>query len=409
MPRGFGKDDGARVKADITENEPTSFFYRNSISVSVPRLHDDLDALPGDEGEEERLFGAVSEDGDCYNDEDTISECGGEDYYDEDSGMLNVTLKNNVAVQVLIDKEINASTKIVDYYSSGNVFNSSLKDECLLIAIYVHHMYLTQPNNFKRIMSRDDGWLSPHIMDKLNDLVKCLENEFGQNVNGRGHWDEVALMRKLCACDIDDDHITLLKDRPKLAISQIRRDNSSNRLDSYFTYILKHSINNKNRYRIGKLFSHGDKGVFSNDKPCILSLKDKHFYNIWGYDFLFNDIDTPKIGSKQTCGSSPQYKKLFCLHCMVSYSSDSLHICCGRCHCCLGTDEDHVRRGDSREFFCNDCGRAFLQVSCYEGHKAKKLHGEYESYCDFLCTLHNCDECRKDFGLSIKCRHFGKK
>ena len=176
MPRGFGKDDGARVKAAITENEPTSFFSRNSISVSVPRLHDDLDALPGDEDEEERLFGAVSEDGDCYNDEDTISECGGEDYYDEDSGMLNVTLKNNVAVEVLIDKEINASTKIVDYYSSGNVFNSSLKDECLLIAIYVHHMYLTQPNNFKRIMSRDDGWLSPHIMDKLNDLVKCLEN-----------------------------------------------------------------------------------------------------------------------------------------------------------------------------------------------------------------------------------------
>ena len=92
-------------------------------------------------------------------------------------------------------------------------------------------------------------------------------------------------MRKLCACDIDDDRITLLKDRPKLAISQIRCDNSSNRLDSYFTYILKHSINNKNRYRIGKLFSHGDEGVFSNDKPCILSLKDKHFYNIWGYDF----------------------------------------------------------------------------------------------------------------------------
>ena len=270
VPKGFGKDDGARVEADITENEPMSFFSRNSISVSVPRLHDDLDALPGDEDEEERLFGAVSEDGDCpNNDEDTISECGGEEYYDEDSGTLNVTLKNNVALEVLIEKEIDASTKIVHYCSRGNVFNSSLKDECLLIAIYVHHMHLTQPNNFKRIMSRDDGWLSPRIMDKLNDLVKCLENEFGQNVNGRGHWDEVALMRKLCARDIDNDRI--LKDRPpKLAISQIRRDNSSNRLGSYPTYILKHSVNNKNCCRIKKLFSHGDKGVFSNDKPCIL-------------------------------------------------------------------------------------------------------------------------------------------
>ena len=26
VPRGFGKDDGARVEADITESEPTSFF-----------------------------------------------------------------------------------------------------------------------------------------------------------------------------------------------------------------------------------------------------------------------------------------------------------------------------------------------------------------------------------------------
>ena len=279
VPRGFGKDDGARVEADITENEPTSFFSRNSISVSVPRLHDDLDALPGDEDEEERLFGTVSEDGDCpNNDEDTISECGGEEYYDEDSGMLNVTLKNNIALEVLIHKEINASTKIVDYYSRGNVFNSSLKDQCLLIVIYVHHMDLTQPNNFKRIMSHDNGWLSPHIMGKLNDLVKCLGNEFGQNVNGRGHWDEVALMRKLCARDIDNDLV--LKDRPKLAISRIRRDNSSNRLDSYPMYILRHSVNNKNCCRIEKLFSHGDKGVFSSDKPCILLLKDKHFYNV---------------------------------------------------------------------------------------------------------------------------------
>ena len=74
--------------------------------MSVPRLHDNLDALLGDEDEEERLFGAVSEDSDCYNDKDTISECGGEEYYDEDSGTLNVTLKNNFALEVLIDKEI---------------------------------------------------------------------------------------------------------------------------------------------------------------------------------------------------------------------------------------------------------------------------------------------------------------
>ena len=59
--------------------------------------------------------------------------------------------------------------------------------------------------------------------------------------------------------------------------------------------------------------------------------------------------------------------------------------------------------------FCDNCGRYFLQESCFESHKALKLCGEYKSYCEFLCTLRNCDECRRAFNLSIKCRHFGKK
>ena len=58
---------------------------------------------------------------------------------------------------------------------------------------------------------------------------------------------------------------------------------------------------------------------------------------------------------------------------------------------------------------CDHCGRMFLQEFCYESHKAKKLRGKYESYCDFLCILLNCDNCRRDFSLSVKRRHFGKK
>ena len=112
--------------------------------------------------------------------------------------------------------------------------------------------------------------------------------------------------------------------------------NSSKEISYYPTYILKHSVDNKNRCKIGKLFSCGDNGVFSSDRPCILLLRKDHFYNVWGHDSLFDDVDNPRIGSKRKCGSSPRYKKLFCLRCMVSYANDHLHICKGRCHRCLG-------------------------------------------------------------------------
>ena len=98
-----------------------------------------------DEQEEEWLFG-VSDD-DNGNDENDDSDCG-EDYYDEDAGTCE-SFQNVVALQVLIDREITSSDKIVDYYSIRHVFNTILEKECLLIAIFVHHVFLTQSNNFK--------------------------------------------------------------------------------------------------------------------------------------------------------------------------------------------------------------------------------------------------------------------
>ena len=64
---------------------------------------------------------------------------------------------------------------------------------------------------------------------------------------------------------------------------------------------------------------------------------------------------------------------------------------------------------DFEERVCEDCGRKFLHEYCYISHKATKLKGEHISYCSFLCTLLNCDDCRQDFSLSLRCRHFGKK
>ena len=88
----------------------------------MPRLrNDDMDILPGDEDEEEALFGLISDEEDQGNEnDDIISEGGGEDYFDEDNGTFTV-FKNKVALDVLIDKEIFASNKITDYYELGKI------------------------------------------------------------------------------------------------------------------------------------------------------------------------------------------------------------------------------------------------------------------------------------------------
>ena len=62
----------------------------------------------------------------------------------------------------------------------------------------------------------------------------------------------------------------------------MRRENSNYEISMYPTFVLQY-ICEKNKSHIIKLFSCGDDGIFSNDRPCVLLLKDKHFYNVWKY------------------------------------------------------------------------------------------------------------------------------
>ena len=114
-------------------------------------------------------------------------------------------------------------------------------------------------------------------------MASHLNKRFGENEHGRGHWDEILAIRDLCICD-SNSNIMLLRERPKLAISRIRCDSCSNDLRTFPTCILQYSVDNKNCCSIMKLFSCSDDGIFSNNKPCVLLLKDAHFYNVWGYD-----------------------------------------------------------------------------------------------------------------------------
>ena len=164
IPRGFGKeDDDDDIVADVNEVPSPSFPFKSVVNVNVPRLPRNMDMLnnDNDDDEEERLFGAVSDDDgdekDVNNEE--------EDYYDEDAGTLNnVVLQNNIALQVLINREMDDSDKIMKLfscgddgifycYAKGRVFDTPLRNECLLISVYVHYLSVTQSNNFKRIMN----------------------------------------------------------------------------------------------------------------------------------------------------------------------------------------------------------------------------------------------------------------
>ena len=171
---GFGKTDDV-FEPEIIPGEELS-PDKEYLSVKIPRLSKDkeMNVLPpDDDDEEERLFGPMTDD---ENDEEEVvsNSLGEDDYYDEDHGMLNDVFKNQVALNVLMDTEIKNSSRIRDYYDLGRVEHTELKGECLLISIYIHHLYLTQPKNFKRLMNREGSWITPRFLSRLIEFSKKL-------------------------------------------------------------------------------------------------------------------------------------------------------------------------------------------------------------------------------------------
>ena len=158
---------------------------------------------------------------------------------------------------------------------------------------------------------------------------------------------------------------------------------------TYPTYVLRY-VNEGTKSCIEKVFSCGDNStIFANNRPCALLLKDSHYLNIWDYLSLFNEIDCPSITRKnRNKGSRERYKKRFCLQCMVFFSNERLHICQGICEKCLEKIENHLGSNFSDgDIKCKECDRAFPNEFCFESHKAKKLYGEFQSYCDYLSSL----------------------
>ena len=119
IARGFGEPGGEKFEPEIVKGSDNGI---DSLSIQIPRLrNEEMDILPGDDDEEERLFGSISGDDE---DGDVVSESG-EDFLDEDDGTFNV-YKNKSALDIFIDKEIHDSNKITDYYELGKIKRTDL-------------------------------------------------------------------------------------------------------------------------------------------------------------------------------------------------------------------------------------------------------------------------------------------
>ena len=135
--RGFGDPPTGDMDGDFLP-EVVCEGGGQSCSVAIPPLieHFHPDALPGNHEEEHALFGDITDnDDDCDTEDDAPSD-DDDNYFDEDNGMCEV-LQNNAALDVFLTNELASFSPSVmhDYYELGEVQNTILQGECLLISL----------------------------------------------------------------------------------------------------------------------------------------------------------------------------------------------------------------------------------------------------------------------------------
>ena len=265
-----------------------------------------------------------------------------DDEFDDDEGRL---LFNLDAINRMIDA--NVLNKLHDY----SVDSGSLSKECLLVALYVGYLRLTQPNNFNRIISKGRGWMSDRVARRLEGIAKSLGE-----AKGRGHWEEVVCIQSLLVDTFNFTPFYVMS--PSNDFLCTYRQNCEKELHSYPVYVLTHELGRGKRSHFKKLYGVNDNGTFPNLSPLVLMLKDGHYYNVWDYQGLFVDCDNRDI-RKNVKGSPLHYKKRFCLRCMVLFSNKELHVCEGRCRKCLQHHSDHDVAMAGEIAWCGECGHDF--------------------------------------------------
>ena len=119
------------------------------------------------EDEEYALFGTLSNSPTSSAESDSD-----DDEMDDDAGTLFKPIFNVEALNFFVNNEKNSSENVVDYFDEEIFSGTPIEDECLLISMYVHYIYLTQSNNFKRRMK--NGCQSVMRISKSD--CQCLHN-----------------------------------------------------------------------------------------------------------------------------------------------------------------------------------------------------------------------------------------
>ena len=144
---------------------------------------------------------------------------------------------------------------------------------------------------------RNKFWLGKSVRKKLIKIKQRLDGEFAKSDDGHGHWTEVEFIHK-CLLEFFSTNFGGRSNTKQKILKFMRENSNSDSLNFFPVYILCYIQRQNKNASVEKVFSCGDDGVFPSVNPCILVLKDGHFYNVWDYNRLFNEINCPNINKK---------------------------------------------------------------------------------------------------------------
>ena len=92
---------------------------------------------------------------------------------------------------------------------------------------------------------------------------------------------------------------------------------------------------------------------------------------------------------------------------MVSFSTEELHVCEGRCRKCLQHHSDHDVAMAGEIAWCGECGRDFQNDFCFVAHSKVNVRkgGRFDNFSELLSMLDQCQRCMEEFELVRRCRH----
>ena len=146
---------------------------------------------------------------------------------------------------------------------------------------------------------KKSNWLTDTMIEKLQTISRGVSSRFGDNLKGRDHWEETEFMRRSFPHG-GGGRGSINMNKPTIkSVLGLRRRNCNEEPATFPMFVLKYDDHDKSKgSHIIKHFSCGDIGIFSIDKPCVLLLRNGHFYNVWKYESLFLNMDNPKIRGK---------------------------------------------------------------------------------------------------------------